>query len=1362
MNVALSAENSRTGLCARAIVVYAGGEVHFDVLHRCLMRLMGNAVGALVGQEISHHVADGLGLLADPDFNTKQEHALLRGKKAISVFGRIDPLQTVHEAQANKIDRDILDALASVHPAGGALDETLSCIWPALATMQVDDIDGWLHRLVERWSAVNQANDGKIPANEPTIPISFFARWLGAETNAIGPAASPAGLRLIAYEALAAHLANLGVDDDATRNVAQALRTRGEPVLEAWMALLAGQVNRARALASKADKSGTCPSAELAFDVWCELLDGSCEAALQLLRNRPTAPPAKVRYFDYLLEFLQVLVHQRLNLVGDSSSDFLARADLDPNKPERLPVEVALLAFVQGVSNTEKTEDSTPGSALERLFALVRRRWNHPRSLRRSPELAHLQLELPVRAWGLPEVENVLEGKPSPGLGLGTWLAPPPWQTILEAHESQRSRGRARESVVSEADWLLVMDRRGEIVERVLVRPLHGKGRFHEPTVTGGWSAGMRGLDRERLHLARKIAKRSGRDTGQDAAVAAATLALVSTFDANSYVYVARGGSHERPVCVKSLAPQLRRTTEIHSEVLTWDPILPACGYSLVLRQEHLEVYTWNAQQVQLAQKIGHGLRVPRIQSEEFEPIISAWMDTNTSALANRAVEDAEIRGDTTLHLIFEENRDGFTLRLRVRPFAEGPFLVPAQGEEWVTQSDARATRRVRRDLSAEYAAMLALSHHFPELRELTHWDGELHLHSPSAQLAMSFEVYRAASLLHVHWPKSGFRRVIGEVSDTQVSIEARLDVDAASGLAWFLLQGRIVHDGYPALELSDILDHLSNHSGPFLALREDEYAALDDDLHRRLRQILALCDNHGGVVRISRFLAAVLEPLVTLRDLAIDTVAQVHALARRLPKVPPGLLAQLRPYQVEGFRWLARMATWDAGAVLADDMGLGKTLMTLALLLRLAKKRGPEGHSLPSLVVVPTSLLANWRIEAERFSPELRMHLWTNIRARANANKRVNSLRGRDVVLVSYGALVRDAHRLHAVNWGVLVFDEAHALKNRRAKRTLAASGLRASIRFALTGTPLENRLSELWSIFSIVNPQLLGSRERFEQRFVAPIERQADRQSLLRLQTLLRPFMLRRTREEVLSELPEKIEIVRYVKPEKEERQLYESMRKQAFDRIMQSSQQHPGQANMTALTELMRLRRACCDPKLVAPKWRGGRAKLEALRDLVDEVRAAGNKALIFSQFVDVLTQVRIWLDKEKIAYEYLDGRTPAPARQAAVDAFQSGSAELFLISLRAGGNGLNLTAANIVIILDPWWNPAVEDQASGRAHRMGQERKVTVVRLVNQGSVEEGITKLHQHKRELAASVLEAAGDSCKTLDLQTMVSLLQPD
>jgi superfamily II DNA or RNA helicase len=492
-----------------------------------------------------------------------------------------------------------------------------------------------------------------------------------------------------------------------------------------------------------------------------------------------------------------------------------------------------------------------------------------------------------------------------------------------------------------------------------------------------------------------------------------------------------------------------------------------------------------------------------------------------------------------------------------------------------------------------------------------------------------------------------------------------------------------------------------------------------------------------------------------TLRRIAEDTGvpwrgaerfrAQMERLRERPDAVqaPEGFRAQLRPYQRDGLAWLNFLSDAELGGILADDMGLGKTVQVLAHLLS-EKQRGRL--DLPALVVAPTSLVGNWRDEAARFAPDLRV-LVLHGSGRA---ARYEAIGASDLVITTYPLLPRDRDSLCEQRFSLLILDEAQAIKNARSQAAQVVREIPARRRLAMTGTPLENHLGELWAQFDAVEPGLLGSESYFTRTYRTPIEKHGDADRQARLNRRVALLLLRRRKEDVLADLPPKTEIVRSLELQGSQRQLYETLRLAQHERVRESiAQRGLGQSGIVVLDALLKLRQACCDPRLVkldAARRVRESAKLEALLDLIDGLIAESRRVLVFSQFTQMLALIGQALDKRKVPYLSLTGDTPAASRTDLVRSFQEGEIPVFLISLKAGGVGLNLTAADAVIHYDPWWNPAVESQATDRAHRIGQDKPVFVYKLICAGTVEEKIQAMQERKAELARAVLEGGGSS----------------
>jgi superfamily II DNA or RNA helicase len=545
---------------------------------------------------------------------------------------------------------------------------------------------------------------------------------------------------------------------------------------------------------------------------------------------------------------------------------------------------------------------------------------------------------------------------------------------------------------------------------------------------------------------------------------------------------------------------------------------------------------------------------------------------------------------------------------------------------------------------------------------------------------------------------------------------------------------------------------------GAFIALPAQRIAPLlaalvelfDAPLTREGR--LALTPAHvASMVQLERAMPVRWADANRLRD-----VVQALADEKKLPPavLPAAFKGTLRQYQERGVAWLQLLARNGFGGVLADDMGLGKTVELLA---HVAIEKAARRLKRPVLIVSPTSVSPNWRSEIARFVPRLRVLALTG----ADRAQRFAQIERHDVVLTTYALLQRDIETLCAYEWQIAVLDEAQAIKNPRSKGALAAQRLRATQRLALTGTPMENHLEELWSVFSFAVPGLLGERAAFGRAFRAPIEKRGDAERRRVLATRLRPFLMRRTKERVALDLPEKSEIVNRIELDGAQRDLYETIRIAMHERVRDALRRRGlARSHIVVLDALLKLRQVCCDPRLLkmgtARNVRGS-AKLEALMEMVPELIDEGRRILLFSQFTSMLDLIKPELRAHDIPFVELRGETRD--RVTPVTRFQAGEVPLFLVSLKAGGTGLNLTAADTVIHYDPWWNPAVERQATDRAHRIGQHKPVFAYKLIAAGTVEERILELQQRKAELAAGIFEES--ALAKLDAADIEQLFSP-
>jgi len=776
------------------------------------------------------------------------------------------------------------------------------------------------------------------------------------------------------------------------------------------------------------------------------------------------------------------------------------------------------------------------------------------------------------------------------------------------------------------------------------------------------------------------------------------------------------------------------------------------------------------ASQKRVAQLLGpKGLDIPRQGAAQLQEVLTGLgshfrihADDAETAQAAR-----ELPAESRLRAELQPVGDGLQLRLVVAPFGAdyatvGPRLIPGRGRARVVATLKGESVGVQRDLKLERQHLEYVLDACPMLPELPQ-DApcEWLLDTADDALALVERLQPHTSILALDWPQGRPMRVASGALD-QLMLKVKTHEN------WLALDGKLKVDEELVVGLQQLIAFASEGKSRFMPLGDGRFLALTQELRERVADIAVVAEkqaaraNNPDELRVPGIAAPWLQAAMQGAQVEHDAAyaARLIALddARRIvPALPSTLQAQLRPYQEEGFEWAMRLASAGLGACLADDMGLGKTLQALAIMLA----RAANG---PTLVVMPTSLIGNWRAEATRFAPSLRVHVYAE---RGSTNERASviaEMGKHDVLLVSYPMLQIDGEAFADKLWATLVLDEAQAIKNAAAKRSQAVFALQATFRLAMSGTPIENRLGELWSVMRACNPGLLGTMARFNERFANLIERQHDRGAQRTLKRLIAPFILRRTKAQVLSDLPPRTELVLQVQGDDAEKAHYEALRREALMAAEKSlAGDGAGQAHLNILAGLTRLRRAACDPRLVTPTLKRPGAKVTAFAELATELVANGHKALVFSQFVDFLSLLREPLDAAGIAYQYLDGSTPSAERTRRVDAFQNGEGDLFLISLKAGGFGLNLTVADYVVIADPWWNPAAEDQASGRAHRIGQQRPVTVYRLVNTGTLEERILTLHQTKRELADSVLENDGEGVAAVPMaRELLALMRGD
>jgi len=625
-------------------------------------------------------------------------------------------------------------------------------------------------------------------------------------------------------------------------------------------------------------------------------------------------------------------------------------------------------------------------------------------------------------------------------------------------------------------------------------------------------------------------------------------------------------------------------------------------------------------------------------------------------------------------------------------------------------------------------------------------------------------------------------------MSEDFLRIRVRPPVIANIGVK---LNGRLLDIDFDIdeIDFEDLAAALASYrqSKRYVRLRDGSFLALQEGAIPEIAELLEGLDLDdqvlsGGQVQVESNRALYLDGLLKRsgsvsysRDEAMRRIARMMQEVADAPyQVPAVLDGVLRDYQQVGYRWLRTLEDLGFGGILADDMGLGKTLMVLAMIdakreereerAREAKAAGAAASAstrLPSLVVCPASLVLNWHSEATRFTPDLKvLPLIGSAKERRQVLAEADLC---DIIVTSYDQFKRNVRDFEHLHFDLVILDEAQMIKNQNTQAAKAVKQLNANTRLALTGTPIENSLAELWSIFDFIMPGYLQSYRRFKSNYETPIIRHSDLAKIDRLRTLVRPFILRRLKSDVLRELPDKIEKVLAVPLGEEQQNLYLGTLAQVKRELAERLAEITGpQGRIAALAALTRMRQICCDPSLIFENYQGESAKREACLELIESCVESGNRMLLFSQFTSMLDILQNELDNRGISYLRLDGSTPKTTRQHLVDRFNSDTTSVFLISLRAGGTGLNLTGADVVIHYDPWWNLSVQNQATDRTHRIGQQKIVQVFKLIAQSTVEERIMALQEQKADLANEIILEGGNAFDTLTSEELMALFEDE
>ena len=573
------------------------------------------------------------------------------------------------------------------------------------------------------------------------------------------------------------------------------------------------------------------------------------------------------------------------------------------------------------------------------------------------------------------------------------------------------------------------------------------------------------------------------------------------------------------------------------------------------------------------------------------------------------------------------------------------------------------------------------------------------------------------------------------EYIDQNITINPNITLDISQSRNGYMSM-KLNIEGVDSNEYRELFSSYKNNNRLY-RMKNGAYLDLKDNALEQAFKLIDILNiyNDFDNMKIPNNKAIYLEKLIEEEDLSFvngskyvsNVVKKFDKVKSKNYEVPKDLNATLRDYQVSGFEFFKTLSDYQFGGILADEMGLGKTIQTIAFLLSNKDKK--------SIVITPTALIYNWKNELEKFAPTLKVGLLHA--AKSEREKILDNIDNYDVILTTYTTYKNDIDKYKNINFDYCIIDEAQNIKNPDAIITKAIKNVNAKVKFALTGTPIENNLMELWSIFDFIMPGYLYNKSKFKSIFVN------NDKNIIELKNLIKPFILRRTKKEVITELPDKIEQKIIIDLEKEHKRAYKGYVNLITRKIKENNQD-----NITVFSYLTKLRQLCLSPELMVKNYQGKNSKLDVLINIIND--SSDEKILVFSQFTKVLEVIGKRLNEENISYSYLDGKTSAKDRVKLVEEFNTNNNKVFLISLKAGGTGLNLTSANIVVHFDPWWNPAVEDQASDRAHRIGQKNVVNVIKLIAKDTAEERVINLQETKKELIEDVINGNLDNSSTL------------
>ena len=776
----------------------------------------------------------------------------------------------------------------------------------------------------------------------------------------------------------------------------------------------------------------------------------------------------------------------------------------------------------------------------------------------------------------------------------------------------------------------------------------------------------------------------------------------------------------------------------------------------LILEAENnLHLYTYSEDLIKIHELIGNtGVSIPPTGETELSNILSKlshFISIQSELKSELSSNSIELEPNKNLYIVIKPYNNGISIQILSKPFGErGDSFLPFTDGINVSMNIDNRSIIVKRDFLLEESNFNIIINKCNILLKAES-KSQFHyiLENPDDALELIDQLNGLSNNIVLEYPLGNKFTILGKINEDNFKIYLHRYKE------YYRLSGVIELDPLNSYDIELILSKLSNSIGRFLYLKDEHYLSISNILKNTLLRLKSLSISSNTEILFSPIMIYVLKDILSKFsfikfDDEWNKIDQQYLIAQKyIPELPSDFTAELRPYQRDGFTWMMKLFKYGAGACLADDMGLGKTIQALSVVQYFSQIG-------PTLIITPTSVISNWESEIKKTCVGITVKSFgSNYR-----EKIAHSIKEKDVLICSYGLLQQKeiSSLLSKIKWKTIVLDEAQMIKNIHTKRSLAIMNLKADIRIATTGTPIENHLSELWNLFNFLNPTLLGTKEKYRKDYILPIKKDNNSNVLQNLKAIVSPFILRRLKKDVLPELPPKTEIVIEVELSHSETLFYDSIRNLALSKI--SDPLIPiNQKQIQIFAEIMRLRRACCNTKLVDKNSTISSSKFIAFTNILKDLLENKHRALIFSQFVDHLAIAKNYLFSKGISYQYLDGSTPSKDRAKIVDLFQKGVGDVFLISLRAGGTGLNLTSADYVIHLDPWWNPAIEDQASDRAYRFGQTKPVTVYKFITKNTIEERIYTLHSQKRELANMILNDTKDSA-SLSLEDLYHLIE--